>query len=214
MMLKIETNDTLIKHILLIEDHPIYAEGIMSLMSTLPVRVHVTCAVSVGEAVSRVVARRFDLILLDLSLSDGTGHSFLNAIELGPSFTPIVIISGTDDLHAVDHAISLGACAYLSKTASSDTLRSALLEYLTHTRPDSNWTTSPAHTPDMPITITVRQRNVLRCMAEGMPNKSISRALNISENTVKYHIKVLYGLLAVRTRTDCLKGASRLCWVD
>jgi two-component system nitrate/nitrite response regulator NarL len=114
----------------------------------------------------------------------------------------------------VDHAISLGACAYLSKTASSDTLRSALLEYLTHTRPDSNWTTSPAHTPDMPITITVRQRNVLRCMAEGMPNKSISRALNISENTVKYHIKVLYGLLAVRTRTDCLKGASRLCWVD
>jgi len=198
------------KHILLVEDHPIYADGLTILLGDLSVRVHVTWAVSVGEAVSRVVARRFDLILLDLSLSDGTGHSFLNAIELGPSFTPIVIISGTDDLHAVDHAISLGACAYLSKTASSDTLRSALLEYLTHTRPDCNLTTSPPHTPDVPITITVRQRNVLRCMADGKANKEIARTLFISENTVKYHVKVLYGLLAVSSRTDCLKQASLL----
>ena len=199
------------KAVLLVEDHPIYAEGMCSLLASLPVKVHVTCVGTIDKGLTHVQKQRFDLILLDLSLSDGTGHSFLNAIEPGPSYTPIIIISGTDDRSAVDQALSLGACGYLSKATSSGHLRSRLLEYLTQSRANSNQNVALLSCkPETLIRITIRQRRVLDCMADGMANKEIARTLFISENTVKYHIKVLYGLLAAGSRTECLKQASRL----
>ena len=198
------------KTVLLIEDHPIYADGICSLLASLPVQVHVTYVGTIEQGLTHVQKQRFDLILLDLSLSDGTGHSFLNAIEPGPSYTPIIIISGTDDRSAVDQALSLGACGYLSKAVSWVHLRDMLLEYLTQGQANSGQNELLPCKPEALIMITIRQRKVLDCMADGMANKEIARTLFISENTVKYHIKVLYGLLAVGSRTECLKQASRL----
>jgi len=198
------------KAVLLVEDHPIYAEGMCSLLASLPVKVHVTCVGTIDKGLTHVQKQRFDLILLDLSLSDGTGHSFLNAIEPGPSYTPIIIISGTDDRSAVDQALSLGACGYLSKATSSGHLRSRLLEYLTQGQANSGQNELLPCKPEALIMITIRQRKVLDCMADGMANKEIARTLFISENTVKYHVKVLFGLLAARSRTECLKQASRL----
>jgi len=198
------------KSVLLIEDHPIYADGMCSLLGSLPVKARVTCAGTIEKGLTHVQKQRFDLILLDLSLSDGTAHSFLNAIEPGPSFTPIIIISGTDDISAVDQALSLGACGYLSKAASCDHLRDTLLEYLTQGQANSDQNELLPCKSEALITITIRQRKVLDCMEDGMANKEIARTLFISENTVKYHIKVLYGLLAVGSRTECLKQASLL----
>ena len=198
------------KTVLLIEDHPIYADGMCSLLASLPVKVHVTCVGTIEKGLTHVQKQRFDLILLDLSLSDGTGHSFLSAIEPGPSFTPIIIISGTDDRSAVDQALSLGACGYLSKAANCEHLRDTLLEYLTQGKANSDQNELLPCKPEALIMITIRQRKVLDCMADGMANKEIARALFISENTVKYHVKVLYGLLEVGSRTECLKQASRL----
>jgi DNA-binding NarL/FixJ family response regulator len=197
----------MIKRILLVEDHPVYADGLRALLDVLSVPVVTTTVASIAGATKQVSEQTFDLILLDLSLSDGSAHMFLNTIKPGPAFTPIVIISGSDDRQSIKQALSLGACGYLSKEASTEALRQALTEFLIdgeHYSPDDK---QPGHA-------TARQSAVLTYIAEGLSNKDIALAMCISENTVKYHVKVIYGLLAVKNRTDCLRQAHMKGWID
>jgi DNA-binding NarL/FixJ family response regulator len=187
------------KQILLVEDHPIYADGISSLIHQLSTFTEVSNVTSINDALFEVAKRRFDLILLDLTLSDGDGQTFLSSIKPGPDFTPIVIISGTDDREAIEHALSLGACGYLSKMENTAKLGQAISEFLSIGDIDSGR-----------FLPTPRQQAVLTEMSNGLSVKETARVLCISDNTVKYHIKVIYGLLSVSSRTDCLRRASEL----
>ncbi|RXJ73480.1 hypothetical protein CS022_09560 [Veronia nyctiphanis] len=56
----------------------------------------------------------------------------------------------------------------------------------------------------MPITLTERQEQIVHLIIEGKTNKEISRALFISENTVKYHCKLLFERLNVKSRVDII----------
>ena len=58
--------------------------------------------------------------------------------------------------------------------------------------------------------LTARELSFLGCLAHGVSNKEIARDLNVSENTVKFHLKNVYSKLAVRTRTQAIKAAYEL----
>jgi DNA-binding NarL/FixJ family response regulator len=58
--------------------------------------------------------------------------------------------------------------------------------------------------------LTPRETEVLRLMAEGLPNKAIARRLNISEHTVKFHVNAILGKLGVESRTEAVVRATRL----
>ena len=58
--------------------------------------------------------------------------------------------------------------------------------------------------------LTPREREVLRLLAEGLPNKAIARQLGISEHTVKFHVNAILGKLAVASRTEAVVRATRL----
>jgi len=57
--------------------------------------------------------------------------------------------------------------------------------------------------------LTARELEVLRLLAEGLPNKSIARQLGISEHTVKFHINAVMGKLGAQSRTDAVVRATR-----
>ena len=58
--------------------------------------------------------------------------------------------------------------------------------------------------------LPIKQKEVLILLAEGLPNKRICQQLNITEHTIKSHIKSLFSLLQVHTRTECAKTANEL----
>jgi DNA-binding NarL/FixJ family response regulator len=61
--------------------------------------------------------------------------------------------------------------------------------------------------------LTEREHQVLQLIAEGLANKQISAALNISENTVKFHVSSLYAKLGVTSRTEAVRSGARRGWV-
>jgi DNA-binding NarL/FixJ family response regulator len=60
-----------------------------------------------------------------------------------------------------------------------------------------------------PEQLTPRELEVLALLAEGLPNKSIARRLNISDQTVKFHVAAIYGKLGAVNRTDAVRRAVR-----
>jgi DNA-binding NarL/FixJ family response regulator len=61
--------------------------------------------------------------------------------------------------------------------------------------------------------LTERERQVLQLTARGMANKQIAAALDISENTVKFHLSSLYTKLGVTSRTEAVRAGARRGWV-
>ena len=64
---------------------------------------------------------------------------------------------------------------------------------------------------DMPL--TPRQRDVLLLLARGFPNKRICQSLNLTEHTVKTHLKAIFTLLGVHNRTECVNLARERGWL-
>ena len=68
----------------------------------------------------------------------------------------------------------------------------------------------PYSLPNLPsIHLTPRQQEVLRLLAEGLPNKTICKKLEMSEATVKTHLRTLFSILDVNTRTQCVSVANK-----
>ena len=61
--------------------------------------------------------------------------------------------------------------------------------------------------------LTERERQVLQLTAEGLANKQIAAALEISEHTVKFHLSSLYAKLGVTSRTEAVRAGARRGWV-
>ncbi|MCY1538765.1 HTH-type transcriptional regulator MalT [compost metagenome] len=61
--------------------------------------------------------------------------------------------------------------------------------------------------------LTPRQSQILLLLADGLPNKAISRQLGVSEDTIKTHLKALFQELDVHTRTACVSAARQRGWL-
>jgi DNA-binding NarL/FixJ family response regulator len=61
--------------------------------------------------------------------------------------------------------------------------------------------------------LTDRERQVLQLTAQGLANKQIAKALDISDNTVKFHLSSLYAKLGVTSRTEAVRAGARRGWV-
>ncbi len=141
-----------------------------------------------------------DLVLLDLDLPDSRGLETLKKV---------VVLSAHDDRHSVLAAIEQGAAGFLTKSVDTARLLHGVKrvldggvivpEGLTHSQEPG------AGQPEL----SDRQRDVLRLLIEGKPNKLISRALGLTDATVKTHLQVLYRKLGVESRTQAVLAAAR-----
>ena len=124
------------------------------------------------------------------------------------------IVVGDDDPDLVDQCLNAGAYAYVLKTVHPADLSAAIRQAVAPTvflfaRPSRNGSNGAGRGTESLPTLTSRELEVLRLVAEGLPNAQVARRLWISEPTVKYHLSRTYEKLGVSNRTGAARWAER-----
>jgi|TARA_R110001599_G_scaffold52092_5_gene145782 DNA-binding NarL/FixJ family response regulator len=202
--------------LLVVEDHPVYLEGLSYILKKLGDHLVLTCVNSTSDAIKLLEWNSdFDLVLLDLFLPDGGGLSVLRFISFKKIFIPAVILSASKESKDVQRSLIAGASGFISKASASDEILQAIDTILKgeHFWPDFYSPLSNAEGLNAP-SLTRRQLEVLALVAEGLPNKRICQILNVSEHTVKSYMKCLFSALNVHNRTECARVAIELGLID
>jgi DNA-binding NarL/FixJ family response regulator len=205
-------------HIILIDDHVIFREGMTFLLSDLNEELEFTEAGTCSEALEKIEQTGADLILLDLTMPGSDGLSALREIRQQFPAIPIAVLSGLDDPALIREAIDEGASGFVPKSSSSEVLVAALQlilaggVYLPQAALSSaaKPTSTPVDTPIDPSLLSERQTQVLLGAIQGRPNKIIAAELNIAEGTVKTHLSAAFKVLGVHNRTEAVYAAARM----
>jgi DNA-binding NarL/FixJ family response regulator len=217
--------------VLLVDDHPLFREGLSMLLKNLMSDVE-TCEAGSSEAALSQVASQsdIDLILMDLGLPDMSGLEAIKLMRERHTDIPVVALSSSDDKATVLRALDNGAMGFVPKSANSAILAGALRLILAHgiylppsvflgerpaptaeraSQPGNGNGTSAARTPG-DLGLTARQGDVLLRILQGKSAKVISRELNLSASTVKTHTSAVLRALNVTTRTQAIIAAGKL----
>lgn len=190
--------------LLLVDDHRIFLDGLSLALSPLSQNLQIHTAHSAAEAEQCLRQHGYDLILLDLRLPDEPGIELLQRWLARGESTPVAILSASDSALEAHAALAAGALGFIPKSSDGNALRQAVTRVLLGE-------TLPAPSSASPL--TPRQLEILQLLAEGLPNKAISRELGLAEDTVKTHLKALFETFAVHTRTACVSAARQRGWL-
>jgi DNA-binding NarL/FixJ family response regulator len=203
---------------LLIDDHPLFREGLALLMSHAFEGVACLQAATLAEALA-VGAQHpdLDLLLLDLHLPDNAGAAGVARLREALPGPMLVVLSADDAPATVLAAIDAGAQGFIPKTAQPGLMREALAQvlaggiYLPPTVAQGTPASMGEASPEMAsLEISDRQLDVLRLLIQGRSNKLISRELALAESTVKSHLAAVFRKLGVSSRTQAVLKAARL----
>ena len=204
--------------IILLDDHALFREATAILLQRLEDEVTVLDAATAKEALSMLVHYQdVDLLILDLGLPDLSGFEAIPEFRRAAPGTPILVLSATEGESTVRKLMNLGISGYVSKSANSHELLSAVRVvlsggvYIPPRYLGDNSIGEPTELVEHPVNslLTRRQRDVLKLIADGKSNKLIARALHISEATVKMHVSALLRLLDASNRTEAVNIAMR-----
>ena len=201
--------------ILIVDDHPLYREGVMTALRGQPLRALVLGASSAGEAL-RILDDdpTVDLVLVDLRLGKEDGLEGLK--QIGARHPPIarMLISGHESPGIVQAAMGAGAQGFLSKSLSIGQVVKAINTVLEGgvSWPESDAAPRPVSPGPAAVShgLTLRQLEVLGLLGRGNSNAEIAKDLGISERTAKAHLKAIFSALGVDTRVKAVIRAQEL----
>ena len=195
--------------VLIADDHSILRQGLVSLIED---RADMTVAGEASnglEAVELWKKHRPDVTLLDLRMPELDGLSTIKAIRAADENARIIVLTTYDADEDIYRAIQAGAKGYLLK----DVPREALMDCVRRVHRGDMCV--PIHLANKLAqrvsgeTLSQREIEVLKLMAQGKSNKEIGSALFISEGTVKSHLKRMFRKLGVISRTEAIANATR-----
>jgi two-component system, NarL family, response regulator LiaR len=197
--------------VLIVDDHAVVRNGIRALLEAEDGFVVVGEAGSGGEAVLLAAELVPDVVLMDLVMPEMDGVEATRLLkQRSPCSQVIVLTSYHEDEH-IFPAIRAGALSYLLKGVGLDELigairKAAAGEAVLHPHVAARLVQElnglPKETAGLYGSLTEREREVLRLIAEGLPNAEIAQRLVISERTVKSHVNNILSKLHVADRTQ------------
>ncbi|MBF0248221.1 MAG: response regulator transcription factor [Alphaproteobacteria bacterium] len=199
--------------ILLVDDHKLVRTGLALVLKEMEPGIVLFEAGGANEGVELAKATPdLDLVLMDLDLPDGSGLDAMVDINASNPKLPVVILSAMDDRPMITRALDMGARGYIPKSASGDVMQNSLRLVLSGgiCLPPGYGDVARGDGGDDAPSLTQRQLEVLRLMAQGNSNKEIARALGISENTVRVHISAIINTMNAANRTEAAYSAMRL----
>lgn len=188
------------------DDHALVRAGIRQFIQQEP-DFHVVGEASTGEeALVLCVRLRPVIALLDLRLPGRSGIGVVAILRQQSPRTRCVIVSAFDDEEYVAAALEAGAAGYVIKTIPARELvasvrRASAGELVL---PPALATRIAARYQRRDRRISEREADVLRLLAQGLPNKMIGRRLGISERTVENHLRRVFDKLDVSSRTEAV----------
>ncbi len=197
--------------ILIIDDHPLFRKGVSQLIAMAPHLQLVGEASSGEDGLSKARDLDPDLILLDLHMKDMNGIDTLRAIRDAGLECRVVILTVSDGAEDLVTAIRSGADGYLLKDMEPEDLLAAIDQTLngsTVIGERLNGLLARAIREEVTTsqrdnaTLTRREQEILNGLVHGRSNKLIARSLNITEATVKVHVKNLLKKLGFRSRLE------------
>lgn len=193
----------------IVEDHPLYREGLASTIQENAECELVGTFESVGAF--EACAEATDVLLLDLHLPDCEGAACVE--RLRDRATSILVISASADRKSVISAIAAGSQGYLTKAADADEIRRAIRTvtagdaYVSPQLAEFLLSDARASEPKEPFALTDREREILRLVAEGDTDADISQRLFISVSTVRSHLDRIRDKTGRRRRADLTRLA-------
>src|SRR5262245_51802454 len=201
--------------VLLIDDHPLFRQGMRALLERMDENARVVEAESCEAALA--LAERhgpgFDLILLDLALPGMYGLAGISRFRERCPTSPVVVVSASFDAAHVRQAIERGAQGLIPKSTPPEVLMSALKlifsggVYVPPSVMQEAGRPREAPRGAEAQSLTSAQARVLALLARGQSNKEIANALEISDNTVRAHVSAILRALNVTNRTEAVSKA-------
>lgn len=197
--------------ILLVDDHPLMRQGVAQLLALEPGFTVIAETGNGTEAVQLAVRHHPDLILLDWHMLGLNGLDTLKALRTAEVEARIVIYTVSDCQDDVVAAFRAGADGYLLKDMEPALFLDKIKEVVEgHTVVSEQLSAVLATAlrkpvrpaPDSLRTLSERESQILRLVATGQSNKLIARQLDITEGTVKVHVKNLLKKLHLRSRVE------------
>jgi DNA-binding NarL/FixJ family response regulator len=191
--------------VLLAEDHAVVRAGLERLLATVDDIEVVGQAVDGEQAVELAAEHRPDVILMDISMPNMNGIEATRQIMEANDEIQVVVLTSFADREKVEAALDAGAIGYLLKDADPEEVirgvqAAARGESPLAPKAARALLTARAERPELHL--SERELDVLRCVAQGLPNKLIARELGISEKTVKAHLTRVFQQLGVTDRTQ------------
>ncbi|HYZ14029.1 MAG TPA: response regulator transcription factor [Actinomycetota bacterium] len=208
--------------ILIVDDHALVRRGMGHVVRESFSDAEIVEASSAAEAMEAMATTGADIALVDVRMPDLDGLELLHDMRERWPNVPVIMLTSFDHAHYVRRALAEGAAGYMLKDATPEDLEQAIKVALsgggnvlsprviqnlfetvegatsvengeTHHRPTSS--------------LTQRETDILALLSEGRSNRDISRALFLSEKTVKAHLAAIFRKLGVTNRTQAAMAA-------
>ena len=204
--------------ILLVDDHALVRAGIRALIEGKP-GIEVIAECGDGEEALRIIGEsRPNLVLLDITIPSINGFEVLEHITKQYPQTRVIILTVHQGTEYAMRALRAGAAGYLPKSAATVELEDAISAvaqggtYLSHEISQKTlFEYAQSGTPqDLLASLTTRQREILKLIAEGQSTKEIGSKLNISVKTVESHRARLAEKLGIHDVAGLVRFAIRM----
>jgi two-component system NarL family response regulator len=196
--------------VLCVDDHPIVLDGIATIVGRDPSMEVVAAAATGREGVELFKSHRPDVTLMDLRLGDISGVQAIRAIRREDPTARVIVLTVSQSEEDIHHALEAGATTYLLKDMLSADLVRVIAQVYEGVQPPlreviKSRIVERAKRPEL----SYRELQILKLVAQGLRNREIAVALDISENTVQVHIRKILSKLDAKDRTAAVATAVR-----
>jgi DNA-binding NarL/FixJ family response regulator len=199
--------------VVLVDDHTMVREGLCRMLDAEDDTTVVAQGASVAEGMALLATTPYDVLVVDVTLPDGTGLQLAAAARARSEAAGIVVLTMHGDDDTLLKALDAGASAFLHKSAGFDEILDAVRR--SHAHPDvfsaaglAAALRRQAHSEKPHL--TPRELEVLSHLGEGRSVAQVAHLLHMSESTVKTHVGRLYDKLGAGNRTQAVMAAVRL----